>query len=63
MQLAGEAAIAAAELLGGADEIADVAELVAVELREALGQLGTISGEIVTEDILGKIFARFCVGK
>ncbi len=63
MQLAGEAAIAAAELLDGADEIADAAELIAVELREALGQLGAISGEIVTEDILGKIFARFCVGK
>ena len=38
-------------------------ELLAVELREALDYLGSISGELVTEDILGHIFSRFCVGK
>ena len=32
-------------------------------MREALAQLGQISGQIITEDILGRIFARFCVGK
>ena len=53
----------AAELLRPLAEIADAAELVAVELREALGEVGTISGEVVTEDVLGRIFARFCVGK
>lgn len=57
------AVIAAADLLTDAQDVADVAELQAVELREALRQLGGISGQIATEDLLGKIFARFCVGK
>lgn len=57
------AARRAAELLRPLAEIADAAELAAVELREALGEIGTISGEVVTEDVLGRIFARFCVGK
>ena len=53
----------ASDLLSQAGDVADVAELVAVELRDVLSQLGCISGQIVTEDILGRIFARFCVGK
>jgi tRNA modification GTPase len=54
---------AAAELIAPAREVADVAELAAVELRQALAQLGLISGQVVTEDILARIFQRFCVGK
>ncbi|MCX5672222.1 MAG: 50S ribosome-binding GTPase [Planctomycetota bacterium] len=38
-------------------------ELVAVELREALETLGTITGQAGDGDVLGEIFARFCVGK
>lgn len=38
-------------------------ELLALEIRGAMERLGTISGEIVTEDILGRIFSRFCIGK
>jgi tRNA modification GTPase len=38
-------------------------ELVALEIRGAMDQLGTISGQIVNEDILSKIFSRFCIGK
>ncbi len=38
-------------------------ELLALEIRGAIDQLGTISGEIVTEDILSQIFSRFCIGK
>jgi len=53
----------AAELLAPADHVADVAELAALELRAALNALGRISGQVVSEDILGRIFARFCVGK
>ncbi len=53
----------AVETLKLAGEISDVAEIAAVELRGALAQLGAISGQVVTEDILGKIFSRFCVGK
>jgi tRNA modification GTPase len=38
-------------------------ELVAVELRTALGDVGEIVGEAGTEEILGKIFSSFCIGK
>ena len=38
-------------------------ELVALELRTALDHLGSISGQIVAEDILTEIFSRFCIGK
>jgi tRNA modification GTPase len=40
-----------------------VAELAAIELRTALNELGQISGQVITEDVLGRIFSRFCVGK
>ena len=53
----------AGQLIAPAAEVADVAELAAVELREALARLGEISGQVVTEDILGRVFQRFCVGK
>ena len=39
------------------------ADLVAIDLRDALHHLGTITGEVVTDEILGTIFSRFCVGK
>jgi len=32
-------------------------------LREALAALGEVTGEITTEDILGSIFGKFCIGK
>ena len=60
---AAESADAAASLLSSAGHVADVAELAAIELRAALSELGQISGQVVTEDVLGRIFARFCVGK
>jgi tRNA modification GTPase len=39
------------------------AELVAVDLKEALDALGEIIGVTTTEDILDQIFNRFCIGK
>ncbi|MBN1943329.1 MAG: 50S ribosome-binding GTPase [Phycisphaerae bacterium] len=63
LHAAAEACRAAGNLLSRAITVADTAELTALELREALRHLGGISGQVVTEDILGKIFARFCVGK
>jgi tRNA modification GTPase len=39
------------------------AELFAEELRLAQRELDTITGEVSADDLLGEIFARFCVGK
>jgi len=38
-------------------------EFAAFELRHALHCLGEITGETCTDDILGQIFSRFCIGK
>lgn len=38
-------------------------ELVAEDLRHAHQHLGEITGEFSTDDLLGKIFSSFCVGK
>lgn len=38
-------------------------DLVSQDIREVIYHLGTITGEITTHEILGEIFAHFCVGK
>lgn len=38
-------------------------ELVAASLRQALNELESLGGRMTTEDILGRVFATFCVGK
>ena len=38
-------------------------ELAAEELRGVQQALGTITGEFTSEDLLGRIFAGFCIGK
>ena len=38
-------------------------DLVSQDLRQALYHLGSITGEITTDEILGTIFSRFCIGK
>jgi tRNA modification GTPase len=38
-------------------------DLVAVDLRDALYHLGTITGEVTNNEILANIFSRFCIGK
>lgn len=38
-------------------------ELLALDLRQALHYLGTVSGEVSTEDLLESVFSRFCIGK
>ena len=38
-------------------------ELVAVELRGALAEIGELTGAVFTDDLLDRIFSRFCIGK
>ena len=38
-------------------------ELVAADLRAALDELGRVVGAIYTDDILDRVFSRFCIGK
>ena len=38
-------------------------ELIAIDLRQALDDLGRIVGAVVTDDLLDRIFRRFCIGK
>lgn len=39
------------------------AELAAEDLRQAQAALGEITGELTSDDLLGRIFAEFCIGK
>ena len=38
-------------------------ELVAIDLRTALDTIGEVTGEVLTDDILDRIFSDFCIGK
>ncbi len=38
-------------------------DLVSIDINQALFHLGEITGEISTDDLLGNIFANFCIGK
>ncbi|WP_372793890.1 tRNA uridine-5-carboxymethylaminomethyl(34) synthesis GTPase MnmE [Lutibacter sp.] len=38
-------------------------DLFSIDVRQALFNLGEITGEVTTEDLLGNIFANFCIGK
>ncbi|MCY4378547.1 MAG: tRNA uridine-5-carboxymethylaminomethyl(34) synthesis GTPase MnmE [Candidatus Dadabacteria bacterium] len=38
-------------------------EILSIELRNSMNSLGEITGEVTTEDLLGRIFSRFCIGK
>ena len=38
-------------------------DFISIDLRAALNELGTITGEITNEHILDSIFSRFCIGK
>ena len=38
-------------------------DLLALEIRYALNELGNITGEVTNEDLLDSIFTRFCIGK
>lgn len=56
----------AAEGLGRARDLLQAnlgEELVAAEVRLALDELGRVVGAVYTEDLLERVFSRFCVGK
>lgn len=38
-------------------------EMVSIDLRDALEHLGHILGQVYTDDILDRIFSKFCIGK
>lgn len=38
-------------------------ELLAQEVRSALNHLGAITGEVTTDELLGNLFSKFCIGK
>ena len=42
---------------------ADPHELLALALREALHEVGAMAGAVYTNDLLDRIFSRFCIGK
>lgn len=58
---------AVAESLRRAEESAGMEsagdELIAVDVREALNHLGKILGVVYTDDILDRVFSKFCIGK
>lgn len=41
----------------------ELPELLALELRLALEELGAMAGAVYTNDLLDRIFSRFCIGK
>ena len=38
-------------------------DIIAINIKDILEDLGNITGEIVSEDIINEIFAKFCLGK
>lgn len=38
-------------------------DFVAMDIRQAMYELGSITGDISTDDLLGNIFSKFCIGK
>jgi tRNA modification GTPase len=62
----GESLTRAAESLARAAETLRLGlgdELVAIDLRQTLEDLGRVVGAVVTDDLLDRIFRRFCIGK
>jgi tRNA U34 5-carboxymethylaminomethyl modifying GTPase MnmE/TrmE len=48
---------------GGGSVIGNASELLAQDLYHAAQDLGSITGEFSSDDLLGEIFSSFCIGK
>jgi tRNA modification GTPase len=56
-------ALALGQALRGLED-GTTGDFVAMDIREAMLQLGNITGQIdIDTDILGAIFSKFCIGK
>jgi tRNA modification GTPase len=63
---AAESVRQAGESIARAEQLAhsaDGQELIAAEVRVALSELGNVLGAVYTDDLLDRIFSRFCIGK
>jgi tRNA modification GTPase len=58
VQQARQAVTRACQRIGNAGD-----EILALELREALDLLGGVLGDVSPDDVLGRIFSTFCIGK
>jgi tRNA modification GTPase len=58
-----EAAAAALRRAAAHAAAGEPAELLALELRTALDQIGETAGAVYTDDLLDRVFSRFCIGK
>jgi len=50
-------------IAAAAADLLDIAELIAVDLRDAQDALAELTGTVTTEDLLSRIFSSFCIGK
>ena len=39
------------------------ADLMSLDIKDALFEFGTITGQVTNDELLGNIFANFCIGK
>ncbi len=56
------AGLALSKIMNGIDS-GIAGDLLALDIRYALEELGNITGEVTNEDLLENIFSKFCIGK
>ncbi len=56
-------ALSAVEEVISAMDQNQLTDLLTIDIRKALHELGEITGEITSDEILGNIFSKFCIGK